>query len=84
MIHLAGVMPNRSGDDERLLGRATGQKKIVAGREVVSGNQMRATAVSVLGRDEVGSGKGRLLDRAKNEESASVRACVRQLPKLDD
>jgi hypothetical protein len=36
MIHLAGVMPNRSGHDERFLGRVFGQKKIVVGEEVVS------------------------------------------------
>jgi hypothetical protein len=35
MIHLAGVMPNGSGHDERLLARVIGQKKIVAGEEGV-------------------------------------------------
>jgi len=61
MIHLAGVMPNGPGHDERLLGLVIGQKKIVVGEEVVSGSQMQATAVSVLGRirSEVGKRTGR-------------------------
>jgi len=52
-------MPNRSGHDERLLGRVIGQKKIVIGEQVVSDSQMQATAVSVLGRirSEVGKGE---------------------------
>jgi hypothetical protein len=58
MIHLAGVMPNRSGHDERLPGRVIGQAKIVVGEEVVSDSQMPATAVSVLGRIRSEVGKG--------------------------
>ena len=61
MIHLAGVMPNGSGHDERLPGLVIGQTKIVVGEEVVSDSQMQATAVSVLGpiRSEVGKRTGR-------------------------
>jgi hypothetical protein len=69
MIHLAGVMPNGSGHDERLLARVIGQKKIVAGEGVFSGNQMRAAAVSVLGRirSEVGKKGGRIRDSGSTE-----------------
>ena len=51
MIHLAGVMPNGSGHDERPLARARGQKKIVAGREVVSDCQMPGNIRFSFGTD---------------------------------